>query len=88
MQTDSVVYDRLLLGKTAQKSFEICNVGLLPFKWHLEGIELLARELCVYPTKGELLARNSVTIMAEMSGLEEIKEIHNEICLQVNPDCF
>lgn len=83
MQSDAIVYERLLLGKTVQKSFEICNVGLLPFKWQMEEIELLPKELCVYPTKGDLNARNSVIVVSEMSGYEDVKEIRNDISLQV-----
>lgn len=81
--TDGIVFKRLLLGKTDQQIFEICNVGLVPFAWDLDCGDTLPPEMSVYPKSGELTARGTVQIVIELTGIEETKEINNALNLEV-----
>lgn len=84
---NGIQFKRLLLGKTDQQIFDICNVGLVPFEWDLNCGDTLPPEMSVYPKSGELGAKNNVQITVELNGIEETKMINNTLTLEVWPSC-
>ena len=80
--TEGIAFGRLLVNKKDLRSFIISNPGLLPIKWRLTGLEKLPKELVVYPTSGELPARNDVKVTVEFSAHEK-KDINAKIEVEV-----
>ena len=81
---EGLIFERLLLGQTAQKHFIICNTSLLPVKWHMAGLENLAPEFKVIPSSGELPARQEACVAVELTAQQK-KDLSDKLTLQVSP---
>lgn len=81
---EGLIFERLLLGQTAQKHFIIRNTSLLPVKWHMAGLENLAPEFKVIPSSGELPARQEARIAVELTAQQK-KDLSDRLTLQVSP---
>ena len=77
------MFERLLLGQTAQKHFIIRNTSLLPVKWHMAGLESLAAEFKVVPSSGELPARQEARVAVELTAQQK-KDLADKLTLQVS----
>ena len=84
---EGLVFERLLLGQTAQKHFIIRNTSLLPVKWHMAGLDSLAPEFKVIPSSGELPARQETRIAVELTAQQK-KDLADKLTLQASTCLF
>jgi hydrocephalus-inducing protein len=71
-----IEFDRLLLNQTFNKELVLKNIGMIPAKWKIIGIENLPPEFKIEPTSGELRPTKETSIQIKFSSSKQLKFEH------------
>ena len=72
-----IEFDRLLLDQTFTKVLTLKNIGLIPSKWKLEGLENMPVEFQITPTSGELRPTRECQIEIKFASSRQDKFSHD-----------
>ena len=77
-----IVFERILLKQKLTKSITVKNVGRIPLKWNLAGIDLLPEEFTRDKTGGVLKPCETSTVSITFTAIKQQK-FHSKITLEV-----
>lgn len=69
----AIEFDRLLLNQAFTKDLVLKNIGMIPAKWKILGIETLPPEFKIEPTSGELRPTKEVNIQIKFMAEKQQK---------------